>query len=58
MIDERDIAAVAALLDDAHVGQAHEITGPRSFAPVQQPPSSAPASSPAPSTAHHAEQFR
>lgn len=38
LIDERDIAAVAvaALLDDTHVGQVHEITGPRSLTPVQR----------------------
>ncbi|MEU0490259.1 NAD(P)H-binding protein [Nocardiopsis sp. NPDC006139] len=38
LIDERDIAAVAvaALLDDAHAGRVHEITGPQSLTPAQR----------------------
>ncbi|NDU72423.1 NAD(P)H-binding protein [Actinomadura sp. DSM 109109] len=38
LIDERDIAAVAvaALLDDAHISQAHEITGPQSLTPIER----------------------
>lgn len=37
-VDERDIAAVAAraLLDDEHLGQAHELTGPQSLTQVER----------------------
>ncbi|MFF9023855.1 NAD(P)H-binding protein [Streptomyces eurythermus] len=37
-VDERDIAAVAAraLLDDDHVGQAHELTGPQSLTQAER----------------------
>ena len=38
LIDERDIAAVAvaALLDETHLGKAHEITGPQALTPIER----------------------
>ncbi|GAA2432209.1 NAD(P)H-binding protein [Actinomadura vinacea] len=38
LIDERDIAAVAvtALIDDAHIGRTHEITGPHALTAIER----------------------